>query len=317
MSKPVVSICIPTLNRCEQLKKTIESIVIQPEFIDGRVEIVISDNASTDDTRTVVEGLREKYQSIIYHRNEKNIGNENFPLVLSLGNGMLRKLNNDTLLFAENSLESICDFVNSYKDTKPVIFFPNGEVSDTESKMMTFRDFVTTVSYWVTWIGGFSIWEDDCDGLKNDTFGCDEKLWQVRKIYELACRKDKAVIFDSKYGNTQIVPKKDISYGLYHVFYENYMSFLRPYFEKGNITKEDIEKVERDLLFNFFLDWMIKWDLQNSGFKYSETEDLNAAIKAQYENKPYWKEFEKKYKFQMQKRKIKRFIKGLLRKENK
>ena len=62
---------------------------------------------------------------------------------------------------------------------------------------------------------------------------------------------------------------------------------------------------------------MIKWDLQNSGFKYSETEDLNAAIKAQYENKPYWKEFEKKYKFQMQKRKIKRFIKGLLRKENK
>ena len=44
--KPLVSICIPTYNRVEQLKITMESIMAQPEFREGKVEIVISDNAS-------------------------------------------------------------------------------------------------------------------------------------------------------------------------------------------------------------------------------------------------------------------------------
>ena len=48
--KPLVSICIPTYNRVEQLKITMESIMAQPEFREGKVEIVISDNASDDDT---------------------------------------------------------------------------------------------------------------------------------------------------------------------------------------------------------------------------------------------------------------------------
>ena len=43
--QPLVSICIPTYNRAECLKETIESIICQPEFLEGKVEIVVSDNA--------------------------------------------------------------------------------------------------------------------------------------------------------------------------------------------------------------------------------------------------------------------------------
>ena len=312
MIKPIVSICIPTLNRCDFLKKTIESIVVQPEFINGYVEIVISDNASTDNTKNVVESLREKYPAIIYHRNEINIGNANFPLVLSLGNGILRKLNNDTLMLSENSLGALCEFVIKYKEKRPVLFFPNGEVSPMNNKILSFREFVTAATYWITWIGGFSIWESDCDGLKDDTAGCEEKLWQVRKVYELASEKDEAVLYDIKYGHSQMVEKKDVRYGIFQIFYVNYMKFLRPYFERGSMTKEDIEKVERDLLFDFFLDWMIRWEFQDQNFRLSETEDLNASIEAQYKDKPYWKKFVRKYQYKKLKTRVKRFIKGIL-----
>ena len=39
--KPLVSICIPTYNRVEQLKITMESIMAQPEFREGKVDIGI------------------------------------------------------------------------------------------------------------------------------------------------------------------------------------------------------------------------------------------------------------------------------------
>ncbi|WP_024860085.1 glycosyltransferase family 2 protein [Ruminococcus flavefaciens] len=311
MTNPIISICIPTLNRCEQLKATILSIVDQPEFKNGKVEIVISDNASTDKTKDTILSLKEKYPAIIYHRNEKNIGNENFPLVLSLGNGILRKLNNDTLLLKKDSLGKLCEFVEKYIDSKPVLLFPNGELQDVSDEVLSFREFVLSASHWVTWIGAFSIWENDCIDLHDDTYGCNEKLWQVRKVYELASKKKQSVIINYEYGIIQSVPHKNLSYGLYNIFYKNFLFFLKPYVSKGEIDVTDYEVVEKDLLFNFFCDWMIKWELHNSDFKYSESENLIELIRNQYINKSYWSQFEKHYKIQKCKYKAKSLIKKI------
>ena len=57
----LVSICIPTYNRAPYLKKCLDSLVCQPEFQQGLVEIVVSDNASTDDTEKVAEAYSTAY----------------------------------------------------------------------------------------------------------------------------------------------------------------------------------------------------------------------------------------------------------------
>ena len=44
---PVLSICIPTYNRCEYLMNNLQHICEHQEY---DFEIIISDNASTDDT---------------------------------------------------------------------------------------------------------------------------------------------------------------------------------------------------------------------------------------------------------------------------
>lgn len=58
-SLPLLSICIPTYNRSTYLRESIESIIHQSEFISGDVEIVISDNASTDNTENIGNGIRK------------------------------------------------------------------------------------------------------------------------------------------------------------------------------------------------------------------------------------------------------------------
>ena len=73
-SNPLLSICIPTYNRRQYLQECLDSIITQDEFNIQEIEIVISDNASTDDTTILVQEYTGKYPNIIYHRNTENIG---------------------------------------------------------------------------------------------------------------------------------------------------------------------------------------------------------------------------------------------------
>ena len=51
--KPLVSICIPTYNRGNCLKSILDSMIQQSEFQQGLVEVVVSDDASDDDTENI------------------------------------------------------------------------------------------------------------------------------------------------------------------------------------------------------------------------------------------------------------------------
>lgn len=71
---PLVSIAIPTFNRRRSLEKSIESALAQDY---PNVEIIISDNASSDDTNAFCEHLCAKYPKIRYIRNTVNKGSTN------------------------------------------------------------------------------------------------------------------------------------------------------------------------------------------------------------------------------------------------
>jgi glycosyltransferase involved in cell wall biosynthesis len=98
--QPILSICIPTWNRRYALQHTLKSIIDQDEFKSWNVEIVISDNASTDETEVEVWKLRKKYKNIRYFRNKENIwGNPNINKALSLREGVyLWLLGSDSLI---------------------------------------------------------------------------------------------------------------------------------------------------------------------------------------------------------------------------
>lgn len=305
--QPLVSICIPTYNRAEYLKRTIESIICQPEFQSGEVEIVVSDNASTDNTSDVCERYAQ-YDNFFYSCNEKNVRDINFPTVLSKAHGKLRKLNNDTFLLKRDGLKRLCELVKKHDDTRPYIFL-SGESK--EVKALDFHDFVVSVSFWITFLGNFTIWDDDCWNIDQDTGGCELLLWQVRKAYEIAYRKN-AIILSPNVGYSVTPKKKDISYGIYKVFYCNYMKLLEPYFTNGSLSSADREYLEKDLLFSFF-SWSIAiYDLNNSDMQFSKEENLKEAVWRQYKDKPYWPEFEKFYKRRKLKIWLKQFIKRIL-----
>jgi len=99
---PLVSICIPTYNNARFLRESLNSIVNQTY---PNKEIIISDNASTDNTEKIVEEYVEKYK-VKYYKNEKNIGAEaNFSKCIQLTNGEYIAIFHSDDLYLPNMVE--------------------------------------------------------------------------------------------------------------------------------------------------------------------------------------------------------------------
>lgn len=80
-----LSLCIPTYNRSEYLSALLDSILAQK---DPDIEVVISDNASTDNTAEVVESYKAKFSSLVYVRQPENIGmDRNFLAIVENATG--------------------------------------------------------------------------------------------------------------------------------------------------------------------------------------------------------------------------------------
>jgi len=67
--KPLVSICIPTYNRARMIPLAIESALAQSY---PNIEVLVVDNASTDDTAAVVASFHD--DRLKYFKNERNLG---------------------------------------------------------------------------------------------------------------------------------------------------------------------------------------------------------------------------------------------------
>jgi abequosyltransferase len=66
-----LSICIPTYNRAQMLREALWSFLPQ---LNNEVQIVISDNASTDQTPDVVSEFCKSFANTIYYRCDRNMG---------------------------------------------------------------------------------------------------------------------------------------------------------------------------------------------------------------------------------------------------
>ena len=71
--KPLLSICIPTYNRADLLRGCLECLAAEIAPFGDEVELIVSDNCSTDHTPEVVEQMSKKTK-IRYNRNNVNLG---------------------------------------------------------------------------------------------------------------------------------------------------------------------------------------------------------------------------------------------------
>lgn len=116
-NKVILSICIPTFNRAGLLDKTLNAICQQINNRDG-VEIIVSDNSSTDDTKDVVGKFQNSNLPIKYYCNEKNLGLDlNTLKCVQYANGEYCWLCSDDDIPLNGSLDRILSVIDQYSPT--------------------------------------------------------------------------------------------------------------------------------------------------------------------------------------------------------
>jgi glycosyltransferase involved in cell wall biosynthesis len=311
--KPLLSICIPTYNRAEYLDKCITSIVSQKEFHSDDVELVISDNASADNTGEIVRQYQNQHKNIRYFRNDENILDSNLPAVIANAHGVFRKLCNDTLIYKNGAIGHMLDVIRENAEKRPVLFFMNQADRKSQKKLYitnSFDSFVRITSFLTTAITCFGIWEDDFEQLDNKYEGCPLHLWQTYTLLKIVAKKNQGFIDNEQLFSVQGVQKKDLSYGLYQVFYKNYLGLFQQYLTMQILSNNVFGYLRKHLLLDFFLQWIINYHFDHRKYKILSGDDIEKSIFDEYRGETYYMFFCLKLKVFIFRRYIKKLING-------
>jgi len=114
-ARPLLTIAVPTYNGAGTIRCMMDILLPQVDF--GCMEVIVSDNGSTDDTPGIIEEYREKYPQIEYRRHEKNIGADgNFLYCMQAARGRFTYLLSDDDILIPGRLGRIADFLRTHPE---------------------------------------------------------------------------------------------------------------------------------------------------------------------------------------------------------
>jgi len=251
----ILSICIPTFNRAPILSEVLKRYADNPEF-DDSVEIVICDNASTDDTYGICQHFISLNRNIRYFRNSRNLKDENFPIVLSHGTGEYLKLSNDSYYIDELSLHYLKEKISKHLKDRKQIFFTNGFLFTKnikeEMNCADIDEYIQRVSTFVTCNNLFGVWREDWMWIQDKRRYSELQLQQEDWTYRLVSYKNGCVLY-----NKEVMKEIEFKtiyrtpYNWFKVHLDNYYTIMLPYVKNGQVSKHTFRKDKRYLLKHF------------------------------------------------------------------
>jgi glycosyltransferase involved in cell wall biosynthesis len=239
--KILVSICIPTYNRSAILKDTMERIVSDPAF-DDEVEIIISDNNSTDGTGDMVKEFTKRFSNIHYYHNETNILDRNFQTVLGYAKGDYLKLQNDYIYFSKGGLTLMKEEIRKYQSTRQSVFFirkvRKGLMKYDRIVCKSLDEYILTVSYYSTWLSSFGCWREDFETLTEKDRYFYTSLQQVDWTYRIiSSQKETIIITQNIFETTKLPLGPRGGYNYFGVHVGKYYEIMLDFIKNGAISK--------------------------------------------------------------------------------
>jgi abequosyltransferase len=259
----ILTIAIPTYNRSLFLKRSLDNLQLQLKNKYDRIELIVSDNASMDDTKKVVSDFIETGMPIRYLQNTINKGPDfnitqcyveaKGKYVIVLGDDDILKLGSIDYLM---KLIEIDDFgllflksngISSSKFNEKILFNTKG------FKILKNISLFKEVTYFTSFISANVINKSVIDFTDSYKY-VGTNLNQVPIIISALFSKEKGVIINDILLLTQ--PDNTGGYDLFKVFGKNFIIILDDLQTKLKI--DHVRKiVENSLLLKFFPVWII------------------------------------------------------------
>lgn len=229
MKPKVLSLCFPTYNRGWCIKKQIEQLINCPKEILDKIEIIISDNCSTDDTQNIVEDAIANGFNCKYMRNETNIGMDgNFVRCCRMVHGRYLWILGDDDIITLKSLVQIVNLLDVTEDYGLLHIYQKNGLYDKIIYVNNKEEMIKSVSYFITFISANIVNARYISYVKfEDYMG----TWFVLvPLYLIALKQENInIIFSRTCFDAGKDNKNNGGYNYFNVFVRNYLSIINEY----------------------------------------------------------------------------------------
>lgn len=251
MKQPLLSICIPTWNRVQFLKLSLGSIKEQLGDIDNsRLEILVSDNCSTDSTSELVRNYMDEGIPIEYNRNEENIGpDRNFLKCAEMAKGKYVMLVGDDDILLPDSIKYLLDILA--KDEWGLVHISANGKKDVIEEYDNTDEFLKRINHMITFITSNIFRSDIVPSVTiPNKFS---KSWFMYNQYYFASTfsRPKSIVLNRPLFKAGLDASSNGGYNFYEVFVKAYLEMWNDRVVSGEMSVSTYNYIRKEMLMNF------------------------------------------------------------------
>lgn len=260
MSRPLLSLCIPTNGISELVFPVLESIYSQQNLDFSLFEVVVMDNGQNKNFKKKMTEYLPGKENIVYRETEA-AGFLNEAESYKVAEGVFIKFINHRTKLLPGAIDYFLRFIKENLEEKPCVYFGNGAIPKIKgvAEYKTFDEYVSALSYWSSWSTGMGFWKEDFDRIPA------EKKFNTlfpHTTILFSERNKKRYILDNSVLLSEI-PVNHANKGKYNVFYAfavEYPAILCDLLRDGDISKETFLKVKKEnfeFLLSLYFDFIV------------------------------------------------------------
>lgn len=281
---PLLTIAIPTWNRAAYLRLNLEQLASQLVTLEHLIEILISDNASADESPNVVASFLQKRLQLRYIRNAENIGSDcNIAQCFNEARGQYVLILGDDDVLVDGALSWLVECL-SKQEYGVVCMRPYGYENDFRKEYpgglggeKIFKDagaFLAEIGPLVTLISACAINKKLLNKADAREF-CGGSLVQVHLVIRAALAA-KQSIFVNRY---LLACKRNNSggYDFFRVFVEEFWRILDQYRSFG-LSSSAIDALESRMLLGYYPFYLFRQRMTQA----SDNENVYVMLKTRF-----------------------------------
>lgn len=256
-NRALLTIGIPTFNRAYYLNRCLENVYSQIGN-DPRFEVLVCDNASTDETEVIVNLYKKRFPNLVYVKNETNIGaTMNFQKVLDLATGEYVNLHGDDDYFKEGVYHQIVNMIANNKDCE-VMALPWGYRNFNVKRGVGISNYIidarnpTGISWIILGVDAYRKIEDKEKFLYS-------LLNHMYIQLEILSKNPNYCVLQGPIARLDSAGAQFSGYNAMEVIMKNYLDIIYSY-EGNGLTPQEV-KIQKEflliLLFSF-IEWIIR-----------------------------------------------------------
>ena len=286
--KPLLSLCIPIYNRLTYLERQLERMLEDKDLFEEQIQLIISDNCSSDDLQTCCEKYQKLGLKLYFHRNETNLGpDENFEWCFHHADGKYVWLLGSDDIPVKGMLRQIvdilgtCDYGLVHLSTSPrkerlnVYHNDNGLLAD--------------ISVWITFLSANIILTASVKDFDLTEYEGSFMI-QVPAYLNACLTADyNAITYLGKTFEDETDSVNNGGYNLFQVFVENLFGIYQRFIAQNMLSQDLFEKIKKDEYKNWLSFYVIDLLIfRTSKRKKFKMDNATAIIRRHYGKYPYF-----------------------------